>query len=584
MSWEYAENAPQQDYLDYSTYDHFISDYLNDVNEASTAHEQEEQNTDNSIQQHVELTPEQRAQIHFQQRVFQHGRINDRVLPSTKKSAQDDVVGSTEGNIWDKYGGTTPLVSQYQDPNQHLQEHYNEYTTHIDERRISGGSYPILSPTSSSALSPTFPATPPPFTDTTGPPVYLVRSVTEEDSFTSSGTLTQQQSNWGSSDTPGFIDYDELADNTVAAATSTAPVDVQDIPGMPLQTSLPDFQHLHHWKALHHDTPPVFSPSPPDTSVTSPITSPKINSRPLSLGSSSGLDLAALSLNERRSSASKKKKSKRRSITSASSGASSKRASVSSIGSISPTMIPASPSLPAVATTTTTTSTIITTTTTTTTTTSASRPKDGLLQSVPRIAPPHRVSGPLPASLTTTQDKDENGIPWVVFEYTKDRVKKQYKIRCDIDSVDVSTLDTNFKLDNCIYPRAAVPPEEYKGNRQKYETECNSIGWRLSHLNPIIRNQRGLIQRAVDFWRNTNSDISYRSRRVKRISKSKSLDVETSTSDQPSGNDNTSLVLGELSPKSKHERSHSLDLGRSNSTSTRGIRKTHSRRRSTPAI
>lgn len=129
------------------------------------------------------------------------------------------------------------------------------------------------------------------------------------------------------------------------------------------------------------------------------------------------------------------------------------------------------------------------------------------------------LPGPIPASTPTLVKRDEYGVEWISFEYSKDRVKSAYCIRCDIEKVDISQLADDFKSDNCIYPRATVPPDQYTGNRQKYETECNCIGWCLSYLNPSLRSQRGLIQRAVDSWRNTNADPSFRSRRVRRLSK-----------------------------------------------------------------
>ncbi|KAK9248640.1 hypothetical protein V1506DRAFT_452185, partial [Lipomyces tetrasporus] len=70
-----------------------------------------------------------------------------------------------------------------------------------------------------------------------------------------------------------------------------------------------------------------------------------------------------------------------------------------------------------------------------------------------------------------------------------------------------------------IYPRADVPQLSYLGNRHRYENECNRIGWALAHLNPSLRGKRGLIQRAVDSWRNSNADPKVRSRRVRRLSK-----------------------------------------------------------------
>ena len=82
----------------------------------------------------------------------------------------------------------------------------------------------------------------------------------------------------------------------------------------------------------------------------------------------------------------------------------------------------------------------------------------------------------------------------------------EYTIRCDVESVDTNSLSQEFKSENCVYPRACVPKEQYKGNRLAYETDCNQVGWALAELNPCLRGKRGLIQRAVDSWRNSNQD------------------------------------------------------------------------------
>lgn len=69
-----------------------------------------------------------------------------------------------------------------------------------------------------------------------------------------------------------------------------------------------------------------------------------------------------------------------------------------------------------------------------------------------------------------------------------------------------------------VYPRANLPKEEYHGNRWAYETECNVLGWKLAWLNKEeIAGKRGLIQRAVDSYRNRYP--SMRSRRVARQEK-----------------------------------------------------------------
>jgi hypothetical protein len=115
--------------------------------------------------------------------------------------------------------------------------------------------------------------------------------------------------------------------------------------------------------------------------------------------------------------------------------------------------------------------------------------------------------------------QDQNGVQWIAFEYSRDRVKMEYTIRCDVESVNTDELTAEFKTENCVYPRACCPKDQYRGNRLQYETECNTVGWALAQLNPPLRGKRGLIQRAVDSWRNSNQDPRLRSRRVRRMAK-----------------------------------------------------------------
>lgn len=127
--------------------------------------------------------------------------------------------------------------------------------------------------------------------------------------------------------------------------------------------------------------------------------------------------------------------------------------------------------------------------------------------------------GPIPATTPLVVRQDGNGVQWIAFEYSRERIKMEYTIRCDVESVNVDNLSQEFKTDNCVYPRACCNKDSYKGNRLVYETECNAVGWALAELNVSLRGKRGLIQRAVDSWRNSNQDPRLRSRRVRRMSK-----------------------------------------------------------------
>ncbi|KAI8578490.1 hypothetical protein K450DRAFT_247135 [Umbelopsis ramanniana AG] len=111
-----------------------------------------------------------------------------------------------------------------------------------------------------------------------------------------------------------------------------------------------------------------------------------------------------------------------------------------------------------------------------------------------------------------------NDIEHLTFMYSHDRHIKQYTIRVDIDDVDLSEIDDEFRLASAVYPRANVPLDEYTGNRWEYETSCNKLGWQLAHKNcETLFGRRGLIQRAVDSYRNRHREL--RSRRVTRQEK-----------------------------------------------------------------
>lgn len=129
--------------------------------------------------------------------------------------------------------------------------------------------------------------------------------------------------------------------------------------------------------------------------------------------------------------------------------------------------------------------------------------------------------GPIPATTPLVVSQGPDGVQSIIFEYSRDRIKVPYTIKCNVESVNQATLSREFKEANCVYPKACNFREvKYNGTRFEYETFCNELGWALAALNPELRGKRGLIQRAVDSWRNSASDVKLRSRRVRRLEKS----------------------------------------------------------------
>lgn len=127
--------------------------------------------------------------------------------------------------------------------------------------------------------------------------------------------------------------------------------------------------------------------------------------------------------------------------------------------------------------------------------------------------------GPIPAS--DVKVITEDGVDWMLFWYSKDKNRKQYKIRCDIDSIDLNSIPHDFKKANCVYPKAFEGPFNDNRNRLNYEKECNETAWRLAHLNIDLVENRGVTQRAVDSYRNTHAETKKRSRRIRREEKRK---------------------------------------------------------------
>ncbi|KAF9769017.1 hypothetical protein IL306_013623 [Fusarium sp. DS 682] len=153
----------------------------------------------------------------------------------------------------------------------------------------------------------------------------------------------------------------------------------------------------------------------------------------------------------------------------------------------------------------------------------AHHPQDGGQLQRPRNTTPDvnpsTAPGLIPATTHLDVWQDGNSVHWIAFQYSRNRVEMEYTIRCDIKSVNTDELSPEFKQENCIYLRTYCPDHQYRGNRLVYETDCNRIGWALAKLNPVLQGKRGLIQRAVDSWRNSGVNPKLLSRRVRRMAK-----------------------------------------------------------------
>ncbi|KAI8326864.1 hypothetical protein BD560DRAFT_419077 [Blakeslea trispora] len=108
------------------------------------------------------------------------------------------------------------------------------------------------------------------------------------------------------------------------------------------------------------------------------------------------------------------------------------------------------------------------------------------------VAPSKTVTNNMTANTSVTSNEPiaeiKDGVEWVSFVYSHNRTLKRYSIRTDIQTVALGIVDDQFKADNCVYPRANLPKETYKGNRWAYETECND--WAGSCLRTKAKHHR----------------------------------------------------------------------------------------------
>ena len=123
-------------------------------------------------------------------------------------------------------------------------------------------------------------------------------------------------------------------------------------------------------------------------------------------------------------------------------------------------------------------------------------------------------TGPIPGTRSSSRT-DENGVTWILVHYSLRGIETTFSLRMDIESVDVSKIDAELKQEHAIYRRAL---ERGRGDKRwLYEKECNEVGFALISLNPQLRGLgRGLLQRAVDSFRNLDHNLA--SRRVRKYS------------------------------------------------------------------
>ncbi|KAH3684732.1 hypothetical protein WICPIJ_004318 [Wickerhamomyces pijperi] len=148
------------------------------------------------------------------------------------------------------------------------------------------------------------------------------------------------------------------------------------------------------------------------------------------------------------------------------------------------------------------------------------------------------LPGPMRATEPILKKDPQTNDDLLTFKYTDNKIVKEFTVRLPSTTSASETIQETlakiplsdaFKKANSLYPNAMVSESSYQGRRFKYETECNEIGWMICWFNEQIRGRKGILQRAVDSWRNTRSDDSLKSRRVRGV-KMKTVLAESGSS------------------------------------------------------
>ncbi|KAJ2382161.1 hypothetical protein GGI05_005744, partial [Coemansia sp. RSA 2603] len=80
------------------------------------------------------------------------------------------------------------------------------------------------------------------------------------------------------------------------------------------------------------------------------------------------------------------------------------------------------------------------------------------------------------------------------------------RINIDFHSIDTTQVDTQFRTDHAVFPRALrAPREKYElvaPGRWEFEVACNELAWKLAWLNKTrLRGRKPLIQKCLDAYR-----------------------------------------------------------------------------------
>lgn len=115
----------------------------------------------------------------------------------------------------------------------------------------------------------------------------------------------------------------------------------------------------------------------------------------------------------------------------------------------------------------------------------------------------------------TNEDEDQRALKTVKKEDSKQDIKSasgnelpktvsiddglggtKYRIRINVESVSLDSIDNAFRKANCVYPRAMEinTSSPFASQRQIEEAKCNELGWKLAWLNPELKTRKNSLR------------------------------------------------------------------------------------------
>ncbi|CAI2164266.1 7262_t:CDS:2 [Funneliformis geosporum] len=110
--------------------------------------------------------------------------------------------------------------------------------------------------------------------------------------------------------------------------------------------------------------------------------------------------------------------------------------------------------------------------------------------------------------------KQKGAAKHLTLEIFEKGTSTRIRIHVDVDAINLMDIPEEFKKNNCIFPKANVPKNEYQGSKYEFETNMNELGWKLAYLNQAkLDGRKSLLHKALELYRAKYTTAEVRPRR-----------------------------------------------------------------------